>query len=71
MSYMTSFKGSVSRSFGGSDTCLSVLGMFVCKRKLSQISANHIEFNLDNIKGFTIMDSNEISNHIWHDDGIS
>jgi hypothetical protein len=48
-----------------------VLGVFISEGEFTQISANHIEFDFNDIEGFSIVYSDEVSNHIWHNDGIS
>lgn len=42
----------------------------VCQREFSEISSDHVEFDFDNVVGFSVIDSNKVSNHIRHDNTI-
>ena len=61
----------MSRSLGGTDTGLSVSGVLVSERELTQISADHVELDFNNVEGLSVVDSNEAADHFGHDDGIS
>lgn len=67
----TSFKGCVSRTFGGTDTGFSVLGVLVGEGELAQVSADHIELDFDNVEGFAVVDSDVATNHVGHNYSIS
>ncbi len=66
-----SFKGSVGWTFCCSHTGLTVLGWLVGDWEFTQISANHVEFDLDVVKCFSVIDGNIVSNHLWEDDCIT
>ena len=67
----TSFKGTVGGSLGGTNTCLSVSGVLVGERELSEISADHIELDFDNIESLAIVHSHKAADHLGHDDSVS
>jgi hypothetical protein len=48
-----------------------VPGWLVGDGEFTQITANHVEFNLDVVKGFSIIDCNIVAHHFWEDDGIA
>lgn len=58
-------------TFGGTDTCFTVSGWFVGQWELSEISADHVEFDLDWVESFTVVDSDKVSDHFGHDDTVS
>ena len=60
----------MSRSLGGTDTGLSVSSVLVSERELTQISADHVELDFNNVEGLSVVDSNEAADHFGHDDGI-
>ena len=66
-----SFKGSMCRTLGGTNTSLSVAGGFIRKGEFAQITSDHIEFDFDVVERFSIIDGDKVSNHFWHDDGVS
>ena len=66
-----SFKGSVSRTLGSTDTGLSVSGWLVGKGELSKISSDHIELDFDWVEDFTVVDAHDVTDHFWHNDAIS
>lgn len=66
-----SFKGGVGGTLGGTDTGLAVAGVLVGQRELSEVAADHIEFDFDDVEGLTIVDGDEVSDHLGHDDGIT
>ena len=61
----------MSRSFSCTNTGLSVLGGFVSEGELAEISADHVEFDLDIVEGFSVVDSDVGSDHFGEDNGIS
>ena len=66
-----SFKGSVSRTLGGTNTSLTVSGWLVGKGKFTQVSADHIEFYFDWVEDFTVVNADNIAHHFWHNNAIS
>ena len=66
-----SFKGSVSWTLGGTDTGLTMSGGFVWKWEFAQISSDHVEFDFYGVEQFSIVNSDDTSNHFWHNDAIS
>jgi len=58
-------------TFSGSDTSLSVLSGLVSNRKLSQISTDHVELDLDVIKWFSVINSYVVSDHLGQDNSVS
>lgn len=43
----------------------------VGERKLAEISADHVELDLDVVEGLSVVDCNIGSDHLWEDDGIT
>ena len=69
--YEKSFKRAVSWTLGSTNTGLSVSSVFVGEGELSEISADHIKFDFDNIEGLSIVNSYEAADHFGHDDSVS
>ena len=46
-------------------------GGFVTEGHLSQVSADHVEFDFDVVKGLAAVDGDVVAYHFGHDDGIS
>ena len=59
------------RSFRGTDACLSWTCPFVGERELSEVAADHVEFDFDSIEDFAIVDCDLIADHLGHDNAIS
>ena len=57
--------------FGGSLSGLCVSGVLVGDSELSEVSSNHVEFDLNWLVVSSVVDTDESSDHIWHDDGVS
>ena len=61
----------MGRTFSGTDTSFTVLSVLVGEGELAQVSADHVEFDFNNIESFSIVNSNVVTNHVGHDDSIS
>lgn len=48
-----------------------MLCVLISEGELAQITADHVEFDFNNIEGLSIVNSNIVANHVGHDDGIS
>ena len=68
---MESFEGRVSGSLGGTDTSLTVATGLVREGELPQVPADHVELDLDIVKGLAVVDSHEVADHLGHDDAVS
>jgi hypothetical protein len=60
----------VCRSLGGSDTGLTVATGFVCDGELSEVTAYHVEFDLNVVEDFATVDTDLVSYHFWHDNAV-
>lgn len=65
-----SFEGCVGGTLGGTDTSFTVFCVLISEGELSEISADHVEFDFDDVEGFAIVDCNIVPNHVGHDDGV-
>lgn len=61
----------MGRSFGSSDTSLSVTGGLVCDRHLAEVAPNHIKLDFDVHEGFAVVNSNVVADHFGHDDSVA
>ena len=57
--------------FGGSLSGLGVSSVLVGDSELSEVSSNHVEFNLNRLVVPSVVNTDESSNHIWHDNSVS
>lgn len=61
----------MSRSLGCTDTGLTVASGLVTEGEFAQVAADHIELDFDVVESLAVVDSDEVSNHIGHDNCIS
>ena len=61
----------MGRSLGGTNTGLSVSSVLVGERELSQISADHVELDFNDVECLSVVHSHKAADHFGHDDGIS
>jgi len=55
---------------GGSDSGPSVLHRLVCDGELSKVVADHLGLDLDLVEDLSVVDSDDGSGHLWHDDHV-
>ena len=48
-----------------------MLGGLVGDGKLAEVPADHVEFDLHIVEGFSVVNCNIGTNHLWEDDGIT
>lgn len=56
---------------GGTNTWSTVLDRLVTDGEFSQVMSNHLGLYFDLVEGFTIVDSNDASNHLWDNDHVA
>ena len=61
----------MSRTFSGTDTSLTMSCWFIWQWEFTQISTNHIKLDFNRVEDFTVVDTDDISNHLWHNDTVS
>jgi len=66
-----SFQWSVSWTLGSTNTGLTVSSWLVWQWKFAQISSDHIELDLDWVEDFTVVNTDDVSNHFWHNNTVS
>ena len=59
------------RTLGGAHPRSAVLGWLVGDCKLAEVSANHIELDLDVSESLASVYPNNVAHHLGHDDSIS
>lgn len=59
------------RTFGSSDTCLTMSGWLVWQWELTQISADHVELNFNRVESLAAINTYDVANHLWHNDAVS
>ncbi len=58
-------------TFSGADTSFTVSSWFVWQGEFSQISSDHVEFDFNWVEELTVVNSDDASNHFWHNDAVS
>ena len=58
-------------TFGGTDTGLTVSGGLVSEGEFTQVPADHVELDFDWVEDFAVVDSDDVADHLWHDDAVS
>lgn len=66
-----SFKSCMGRTFSSTDTSFTVFSVLVSEGEFTQITSDHIEFDFNNIEGFSIVNGDVVADHIRHNDSIS
>ena len=61
----------MGRSFGCTNTGLSVPAGLVGQGELAEISADHVELDFNVVKGLAVVDCHIVADHFWEDDGIA
>ena len=61
----------MSWTLGGTNTGLTVSCWLVWQWKFSQISADHVELDLDWVEDLTTVNADNVSDHLWHDNTVS
>ena len=61
----------MSGTFSGTDTGLTVATGLVREGELPQVPADHVELDLDVVKGLAVVDSHEVADHLGHDDAVT
>lgn len=59
------------RRMGGTNTWSTVLDRLVTDGEFGQVMSNHLRLYFYLVEGFTIVDSNDASDHLWNDDHIA
>lgn len=58
------------RALGGTHTGLAVLSVLVGEGELAKVSANHVEFDFNNVEGLAIVDCDVAAYHVGHYNSI-
>ncbi len=61
----------MGRTLGGTYTSLTVSCWLVRQWELSQISSDHVEFDLYWVEHFSAINSDNVADHLWHHDTVS
>jgi hypothetical protein len=56
---------------GGTNTRPTVLHWLVREGKLCKVVANHLRLDLNLVEGFAIVDTNDASNHLRHNNHVA
>ena len=61
----------MSGTLGSTDTGLTVSSWLVRKWHLTQIPADHIELDFNRVEYFAVVDADDITHHLGHDNAVS
>ncbi len=59
------------RTFSGTNTGLTVSGWLVWQWEFSQISSDHVKLDFNWVEDFSAVNSNNVADHLWHNDTVS
>jgi hypothetical protein len=59
------------RRVSGTNTRPTVLHWLVREGKLCKVVANHLRFDLNLVEGFTVVDTDDASNHLRHNNHVA
>lgn len=60
-----------ARGVGSTDTWPSVFNWFVCNTELPQVVSDHLRLDFDRVEGFTVIDTDDGSDHFRRHDHVS
>jgi hypothetical protein len=69
--YPASLEGNEPRGVGGTDTRPTVLDRLVRDGELCEVVANHLRFDLNLVEGLAIVDTDDATNHLRHNDHVA
>ena len=69
--YLASLEGNEPRGVGSTDTRPTMLDRLVRDGELCEVVANHLRLDLNLVEGLAIVDTDDATNHLRHNDHVA